>query len=124
MTFLVAVWTCSLLSLLGVVAFAFYRMARGAQQLVHASHDLDEFVREEFTHLFTLLSQTVASVKPHTKRFGLRAALYGKRGRDIFGEHVFGRMQSERGSAASFFLKYIAEHKEAVRKETQGRVGY
>lgn len=124
MTFLVAIWTSSLLLLLAVVALAFYRMRRGAPALAQVSHDLDEFVREELTRALRLAWVIVATAKPHTKRLGSFVLEQGRYGRDVFSERVFGRVQSVRGNTGSFFLKYIAEHKEAVRKESGGKIGY
>lgn len=85
---------------------------------------IGEFVRDEIHHLIEFVTHLSERMKPHTSRVGIIVLNYGKRGHMAFSERLFGRIISERGKTASFFLKYIAEHKENIRSGTPERVGY
>lgn len=124
MTSLIFLWGLSLLLIAGVTGFAAFRKVEVSSSFNHAPLDLGEFVREEIHHFVLSLIKLAELLRPHTSKLGLVVSHYVKRGHTAFSERLFGRILSERGKTASFFLKYIAEHKENIRSGTPERVGY
>ena len=124
MTFLVFLWGLSFLTISGTVCYVSFRNAPHDASANFPARGLGEFVRDEIHHFVEYVSHLGERLKPHTSRVGLMVLNYGKRGHVAFSERLFGRIISERGKTASFFLKYIAEHKENIRSGTPERVGY
>ena len=124
MTFLTFLWSLSFLSIAGVAGFIAFRKGKMSSSPNCTPLDLGGFVREEIRHLVEHASKMAALLKPHASKLGLVVFRYGKRGHTAFSERLFGRILSERGKTASFFLKYIAEHKENLRKAIPEQIGY
>ena len=126
MTLLAIIWTFSLLTMVVTLLYAYAKIAGGEAGSVASPASLyfSEFIREELRHLVEHSSRVAITIKPHTSRLGLVVSDYGKRGHKAFSERLFGRILLERGKTVSFFLKYIAEHKENDRKAIAERVGY
>ena len=124
MTFLVFLWGLSLLIISGTVCYALFRNGIQSISAITPPQGVGEFVRDEIRHFAELTGHLGERLKPHATRVTEIAFNYGKRGHVAFSERLFGRIISERGKTASFFLKYIAEHKENLRSGTPDRVGY
>ena len=124
MTFLVFLWGLSLLIMSATVCYISFRNGSQTMSGVTPLRGVGEFVRDEIHHFILFMGHFGNRLKPHTSRIGMIVFNYGKRGHVAFSERLFGRIISERGKTASFFLKYIAEHKENNRSGTPERVGY
>lgn len=125
MIFLVFLWGLSFLIISGTVCYVSFRRGMEATPAITPARGIGEFVRDEIYHFILFITHLTERVKPHTSRVGLAILHYSKRGHLALSRRLFGRMISERGKTASFFLKYIAEHKKNTRKGVVGeRVGY
>lgn len=124
MIFLVFLWGLSFLTISGTICYGVFRNGTESSPVNNTPLDLGEFVRDEIHHLLERVSKLRELVKPHTSRLLIAVLNYCKRGHVAFSERLFGRILSERGKAASFFLKYIAEHKENIRSGLPKRIGY
>lgn len=69
------------------------------------------------------VSGAIGSVEPHARRVSAHIVSISKWGHDTFTDRVFGKTALVPGKTASFFLKYIAEHKEEVRGTPEQRAG-
>jgi hypothetical protein len=123
MSFVITIWLLSLFILIAITAFAFYS-SRATNNLADTPEDLNEFIREAFAHIIGNVAYAAVSAKPHADRVAAFFYSYGKLGHEIFTERVFGRLVREPGNAASFFLKYIAEHKENTKGSAMKKRGY
>jgi hypothetical protein len=121
MSLLAYLWVFSLLTLVAVTLFA-YRRSRFVA-IRHVPHDLGEFIHEALSHIATGVSSTAATLQPHARKVTLHVVTAGKWGHDRFIDRVFGKRAQLPGRTASFFLKYIAEHKEGVRGTPEQRAG-
>lgn len=124
MIFLVFLWGFSFLIISATVYYASFRDQIQTMSASIPARGIGEFVRDEISHSTQFMGLLGKRAKPHTSRVGLMVFHYGKRGHVAFSERLFGRVISERGKTASFFLKYIAEHKENIRSGTPEKVGY
>ena len=116
MNVLVSIWSLSLITLLLVIFFALYAFRRGSTVRVF-HHNVESFVTYEFNSFLGAIHKSFHSIRPHAERFGMVAFERGKNGYDIFIERIFGKVEIEKGKAASFFLKHIAEHKGMIVRD-------
>ena len=114
---LVICWLLSLALLLGIFFYA--RNHRGAPAFSpkEIPESFSDFIAIELTRMGGHLSRLVQYARPHGEKVIATGGTFLKKGHDIFIEKIFGRMVIEKGNAASFFLKRIAEHKEALRQK-------
>ncbi len=122
MTLLALTWLFSLFVLLGTTMFAFY-FARSAPRPTQIPRDFTEFVHEALSHLAFHVSRTAEHAKPHASRVTTFVVIVGKWSHGKFVEKVFGKTVQAPGKAASFFLKYIAEHKHERRGSREQKAG-
>ncbi len=116
------IWLSSLLAMLILSLCALLRL-RGASanfvsRIPSRSPELPAFIRLQIEELFRHLHVVAKRSEPHARRLSVVVISLGKRGHDYFIERIFGRIIRERGKASSFFLKHIAEHKEALNKDS------
>ena len=116
MTNLLFIWIGSLVVLAGVLLFSLFRARNMNTALFQRPEGFREFIIDALGHLLGHFSHVAISAEPHARKIGLLFFHFGKRGHDVFSERVFGKVVSERGKTASFFLKHIAENKENSRK--------
>ncbi|HEY9585621.1 MAG TPA: hypothetical protein VJJ02_03485 [Candidatus Paceibacterota bacterium] len=122
MSFLV---TCSFLSLAALIGIFFYARSRSRTPMFfpgETPEDFGDFIAIELMRMSGGLSRLLRHVRPHGERVLMTSGLYFKKGHDIFIEKVFGHIAVEPGKAASFFLKRIAEHKDALRQEGREKI--
>jgi hypothetical protein len=116
MSLLVICWLLSLATLGGVVIYA-----RSNSALPLSSDEQPEdwrgFVAIELTRMVGYVSHLFHYARPHGERAIFHSTVAIQKGHDLFIEKVFGRVVIEKGKAASFFLKRIAEHKESLREQ-------
>lgn len=122
MSLLTITWLLSLATLVVTTLYAF-RRARSAPAPRYVPHDLGEFIHEALTHMVGGVSNTLGSAQPHARRVSAYVVSVSKWGHDMFIDRVFGKTALAPGKTASFFLKYIAEHKEEVRGTPEQRAG-
>ncbi len=122
MSTLLIIWIVSALTLLCIVVYA--RKNAGRQENVNEQSQirLGDVVSREITTLHRDFYKLLDAAKPHGQRSLSAGLVMVKRGQDLFISRVYGRIQSEKGRASSFFLKQIAEHKERdVERENSSR---
>ena len=122
MSLLTLIWLMSLATLTLLTLFAF-RRARYAPDPRHIPHDLGEFIHEALTHVASGVSIVAGSAQPHARKVTRHVVAVTKWGHDRFTDRVFGKTTQLPGRTASFFLKYIAENKEATRGTPDQRQG-
>ena len=114
MSLLVISWLLSLVTLGGVV---FYARSRDTSPVSSEERSTDwrDFIAIELTRMVGYISRLFDYARPHGERAVFHGTVVLKKGHDLFIEKVFGGIEIEKGKAASFFLKRIAEHKESLR---------
>lgn len=114
---LIIFWVASLLALVGIVVYA--RMNRNVFQVSpqDVPSDFNDFVATELTRIAEHFSHGVRRLRPHGEKMIATSGVLLRKGHNIFIERVVGRIEVKRGKAASFFLKRIAEHREALRQK-------
>lgn len=122
MSLTVLFWVLSLLTLVGTTAFAFYR-ARFIPAPKFVPRDFGEFLHEALTHIAGGVSDVADTAKPHARRMSAYVVLLSKLAHDKFIDRVFGKTTKMPGTTASFFLKYIAEHKEGTKGTPEQKAG-
>jgi hypothetical protein len=126
MTFITFIWAFSLVVMLLLAGYAYYLSSQKKHHVV--AHlvplDLHTFIHEALVHMFDGVLVVLQHTKPHTDRALLYVKRVSKLGHDKFIDRVFGKTEQHRGKTASFFLKYIAEHKEEHRGTPEQRAGY
>ncbi len=122
MTALLSVWALSIAILFAVTLYAYHRAQRVPLPR-YVPRSLSDFVHEALSHLAIHLHSAAGTAKPHARRFSETLISISRRGHDVFIDRVFGRMSQERGRSASFFLKYIAEHKEREEGSPEQKAG-
>ncbi len=122
MTFTMTIWTLSLVVMMVLIVLG----KKSSQTLDYAEvpQDLSEFVRETLYRSAYHFSHVIHKVRPHASRALDVVVVVGKKGHDTFIDRVFGKRRREKGSASSFFLKNIAEHKVETRKDVDAKNGY
>jgi hypothetical protein len=117
MSFLFISWLVSLIAVGGIAGMALSGMRGRSFSREHEPTDLSGFLSGELHAFFELLrSYATHAWRPLANWTIDKSAHYVTRGHDMFMERVYGRVEIERGKAASFFLKRIAEHKEESKK--------
>lgn len=119
MTPLIAFWLLSLVVLVGIVVYAGRKCGSDAVPIEDTPRNLADFIAIELARMTGHLSRGVVRLRPHGEMIIMQSSVVLKKGHDIFIEKIFGRIVIEKGKAASFFLKRIAEHKEALRRKNQ-----
>lgn len=112
---LLIVWSLSLLTLVAIGAYALSRVRHERE-----GGDLSALIAYTALDSYRIARRGTDSALPHVRRvivFGVRR---GKEGYELMLDRMFGKGEVERGRTASFFLKHIAEEKEAKRSERSG----
>ena len=122
MSLLTFTWLLSFATLIATTLYAFYR-ARFAPVPRYIPRDLGEFIHEALTHMIGGVTSVAGTAQPHARRVTAYVVSVGKWGHSMFVDRVFGKTTLVPGKTASFFLKYIAEHKEEVRGTPEPRAG-
>ena len=117
MTSLIVFWFLSLVALVGIVVYAGRKGGSHATPFEDAPRSFADFIAIELTRMIGHLSRGVRRLRPHGEMIIMQSSVVLKKGHDIFIEKIFGHIAIEKGKAASFFLKRIAEHKEALRQK-------
>ena len=122
MTFTMTIWFASALIMLVLVFLG----KRQASRVMSADvpENLGQFVRETLVSSIDRFSHRAKIIKPHVDRVTSVFLYVGKKSHDKFINNVFGKSNGEPGTASSFFLKHIAEHKAESKKEGEGKSGY
>ena len=120
MSMLLILWIVSGMTLVGVILYARHIAAKVEFSAPHVAPTLPDVVASEVALLHRDFSKLIDVAKPHGKRTLAAGVVMVKRGQDVFIRRVYGRIQSEKGRASSFFLKQIAEHKEKDAKRDDG----
>ncbi|OGZ09262.1 MAG: hypothetical protein A3D65_05865 [Candidatus Lloydbacteria bacterium RIFCSPHIGHO2_02_FULL_50_13] len=115
MSILLTIWLLSLLVLLGLVFYA--RSRRSALTLPRESSagDFGDFLMNESRAVGEEFWRGAARLRPHGERVIVESGVLIKKGHNMLIEKAFGRIAAPKGKASSFFLKRIAEHKDALR---------
>jgi hypothetical protein len=122
MSFLSFIWLLSFVVLVATTLYAFHR-ARYAPLPRYIPHDLGEFIHEAVTHTVKGVRSVASSARPHAEKVTLHVVSLSKWGHDKFIDRVFGKTVLAPGKTASFFLKYIAEHKEETKGSAAQKAG-
>ena len=122
MTLTMTIWILSLAVMLVLIMLS----KKSSQVLDYAlaPQDLSEFVRETLYRSAGHFSRMIHKVRPHASRALDVFVVVGKKGHDTFIDRVFGKRSAIKGTASSFFLKNIAEHKAVTRKDVDAKNGY
>jgi hypothetical protein len=120
MNFLAILWIASLVTLLALGLSGLRATSSGAS-VSHHPGSFRELLEQELRLLWGAFKRLIARGRPHADRvlFRLvdRVALQVNSLRASVAKRIFGRIQIEKGPAASFYLKNIAENKETLRVE-------
>lgn len=109
MSMLSLIWLLALAVMAGIVFSARTKSGENMYEGKRALR-LGDLASKE-AHL--LLRDTVSlvnDIRPHGARAFRSGLVFVRRGQDFFIARVYGKMQMQKGSASSFFLKQIAEH--------------
>jgi hypothetical protein len=121
MSFLLTIWSLSLIVLSAISGFAFaYKKNNGnaaPQSGMSLPSSFGDFLADQCHDVFYYIQKGVHHAKPHARNLGIVIVKYSQRGHDLFVERVFGRIETKKGVSTSFFLKSIAEHKVDTRAE-------
>ena len=123
MTLTMTIWILSLVVMLALIMIG-KKSSLPALDYAQAPQDLGEFVRETLYRSVGRFSQVMHKVRPHASRALDVFVVVGKKGHDTFIDRVYGKLRAEKGTASSFFLKNIAEHKAVKRKDIDAKNGY
>lgn len=122
MSTLLIIWIVSALTLLSIVIYARKCAAVRDITALQAEVRFSDVVTREITTLHRDFYKLLDAARPHGERSLSAGLVMVKRGQDLFISRVYGRIQSEKGRASSFFLKQIAEHKERdLERENSSR---
>ncbi len=126
MTFLTSLWLLSLIVTVLVCLLAYYctRHSRVLEREYVGHNDLRSFITETLAHVVGSVTVVATSARPHTDRVFHRVKSAGRWGHNKFIDQVFGKAEKNKGRTASFFLKYIAENKEAEKGSPEQKAGY
>lgn len=122
MTTLLALWLLSLAILIGMVVYAHRKDDRSRPASQDAPVSFADFIAIELTRMTGHLVRGAFHLRPHGERVIAESRVFIRRGHDVFIEKIFGRLDVEQGQVTSFFLKRIAEHKEALRGKKRGKM--
>ena len=123
MNFLTTIWALSAITLFGVIIFA-YRQRSHMTSPKQIPEDFNAFIHEALSHLAVHATSVAGTAKPHAHRVVAQILSLIHSTQTKFTEQVFGKINKERGKTATFFLKYIAEHKETTRGTQDQKDGY
>ncbi|KKU77599.1 MAG: hypothetical protein UY04_C0055G0004 [Parcubacteria group bacterium GW2011_GWA2_47_7] len=112
MVTLFQIWLVSALVLIGIMFYAYVNAVRQQYTAIHTRLRFADFVFDEVSLLHRDIFRLVEKAKPQGQRTARAGMVIVKRGQEFFTSRIFGRIESERGRASSFFLKQIIEHKE------------
>ncbi len=115
MTPLIALWLFALIILVGIVVYGFHTKGSTNVSSEDAPTNWCNFLAIELTRMAGYISHLLIHARPHGEKAVAHGTIFLKKGHDMFIEKIFGRIEVEKGKAASFFLKRIAEHKETLR---------
>ena len=122
MNFLTIIWALSAFTLVGVIVFSYKHRSQTSPKQI--PQDFNAFIHDALSHLAAHTTSAVGTAKPHAHRFLSQVLSVIHSTQTKFTEQVFGKINKERGKTASFFLKYIAEHKETTRGSQDQKDGY
>jgi hypothetical protein len=117
MSTLTLIWIASLATMAGIAWHGSRGVRTGTSP---AGIRLSDLASKE-AHL--LLRDTVAfleDMRPHGARALSQGIVFVRRGQDFLIARVYGKIKVHKGSASSFFLKQIAEHKGQSVERNQG----
>ena len=120
MSLLLTCWLLSLVLLLGIVFYTHTSKSVRALSSEGAIDNLGDFAVALFREMSGEFLRGAALLRPHGEHIVLKSGILIKRGHNMLIEKAFGRMRVEKGKAPSFFLKHIAEHKEALGEKDRG----
>ena len=123
MTFTMTIWIASLLVMLTLVLLG-KRASSREFNYAQPPHDLGEFVRDTLYISADRFSHLLQMAQPYALRVLEAFAVVGRKGHDTFIDRVFGKRSAEKGTASSFFLKNIAEHKAESKRDVDAQNGY
>lgn len=124
MFMLTLIWSVALALLVieGLAAFVHARHDGESSLYVHAG-SLRGFISGEVYGMVRAVYAALYELLPHGQRAIFVVSVHGRRASDMFVKRVFGRMEMKRGTASSFFLKHLAEHREMDRRSSSEKQG-
>lgn len=117
MSILFGIWLVSLVTILGIVTYGWILYRRSFHAQVHTPLRLHDIFTHEVSQMHKDFYKLLAHMRPHGVRTARAGLVMIKRGQELFIHRVYGRMKIEKGSASSFFLKHITEHKVHSKRE-------
>jgi len=121
MNLLAIVWAASFVTLLALGFAGLRATSAGIGIPGHHPGSFRELLEQELHLLWGAFKRLLARGRPHADRLLFRlvdqVAFHANRLRASVVKRIFGRVQIEKGPAASFYLKTIAENKETLRTE-------
>ncbi|OGZ06602.1 MAG: hypothetical protein A3C93_00405 [Candidatus Lloydbacteria bacterium RIFCSPHIGHO2_02_FULL_54_17] len=122
MSFLVALWTLSLVALIGIVLYAHRKRDAFTPSPHVADGNFGDLVVEELRETGEMLWRRAVLLRPHGERIVVESGILLKKGHNMLIEKAFGRVATEKGGSSSFFLKRIAEYKESLGEKDREKM--
>jgi hypothetical protein len=120
MSLIASLWFIALVVMAGIYWHGVFWKKSAMRRMTGGPKDFTELMTREIQLLNHDFGRLLLNLRPHGARAVRAGLVVVKRGHDLVINRVYGRTSITRGSASSFFLKQIAEHKEGERDLPKG----